>query len=60
MVCRPRTADDDVQSPVLVEFVLDDENHPVAIIDIRAGINFRVSALNAEIVPGNYKILNGC
>jgi hypothetical protein len=44
MVYRPQTAVDNFQFLALAEFVFDDENHSVGIIDIRAGINFRVSA----------------
>ncbi len=60
MVCQPQTAVDNFQFLALAEFVFDDENHSVGIIDIRAGINFRVSAKKTEIRPGNSKILTDC
>ncbi len=44
MVRRPQTAVDNFQFLALAEFVFDDDNHSVDIIDFRAGINFRVSA----------------
>jgi hypothetical protein len=57
IVCQPQTAVGTLLLRTTVAFAIGDKNHSVAIIDIRAGINFRISALNAEFRPVNSKIL---
>lgn len=48
---------DTAEGLVNVGFVWEDEDHCMVIIDIRAGINFRVSACETETLPGNAKAL---